>query len=363
MTVGYDGVNAVAPDTQASYWILAYETVPGGRLRVDGQYPDARYFSLTVQDVAAVTLGSLRDHQVEPDEGSANPFQGPVDGTADRRYTAYLDFTAPPSGAPAPNTLHVGETFEGQPNPGGSLIYRIYMPTDQDDKQAGAPLPDVSVEVGGQSIDLELEACEPLPPDVGGPGNETTSQASRPEVLPNLEPQSRDYRRTPNFVPLREAYFTEPVTKTLPESVADLLPVPRGIPLANVDFPYLSSSLTRAYGELVVVRMKAPTFPDTVGGEPTWEPTQTRYWSLCAYAAIDPEHGVHWLPWGPTNNDYLLYRIGVPDPDWEHDPGRIPTDAGDEAAAAQATMGEYYPVARYCTKATILDAGIDACFA
>lgn len=79
-------------------------------------------------------------------------------------------------------------------------------------------------------------------------------------------------------------------------------------------------------------------------------------------AAIDPSDGVHWLPWGLYNRDYMLYRIGVPDPKWKHDPKRIPPEADDQAAAAQEVMGEYYPVARYCTKDAILNSGIDACF-
>lgn len=32
------------------------------------------------------------------------------------------------------------------------------------------------------------------------------------------------------------------------------------------------------------------------------------------------------------------------------------------AAAAQEVMAEYYPVARYCDPATILEQGVDACF-
>jgi hypothetical protein len=77
-------------------------------------------------------------------------------------------------------------------------------------------------------------------------------------------------------------------------------------------------------------------------------------------AAIDPEAGVHWLPWGPFNRDYLLYRMGMPDPDWEHGPRRIPEDAPDQVAAAQEVMAEFYPVARYCDPATILDHGVAA---
>lgn len=162
VSVGYDGVNAMAPDTQAAYWILEYESVPGGRLRIDGWYPEARYFSLIVQDVTAITLGSLRDNGIGPDPGSENPFAGPVRASTGRQYTAVIDFSAPPpDGNGAPNTLYVGQTYEGEPNPGGTLLYRVYVPTDQDDPKGGVPLPDVSLEAAGRSVDLELRQCQP----------------------------------------------------------------------------------------------------------------------------------------------------------------------------------------------------------
>jgi hypothetical protein len=240
-----------------------------------------------------------------------------------------------------------------------------------------------------------------VPPVEGHASERLLGHLTANGVERDVDAPSADYTQPPDFVPLREAFLTEPVVNALPPQLGQLIPQPNGIPLANIDFPYLASKVTRAYGDVVVVRMKAPTFPDTVNGEPAWLPTETRYWSLCAYAAmeeallrgtgcltdfltqpgpdgyvtvvvsdparrpdaaIDPQAGGHWLPWGPFNRDYLLYRMGMPDPEREHGPRKIPEDAPDQAAAAREEMAEYYPVARYCEPATILDQGIDACF-
>src|SRR5688500_11960763 len=83
--MGPTTVNALAPDGQANYWFHHYSTLPGSRLRIEGQYPKARFFSFAVQDETLMTLGSLRDDRIAPDK--SNPSS----------YTAYVDFGATPA--------------------------------------------------------------------------------------------------------------------------------------------------------------------------------------------------------------------------------------------------------------------------
>lgn len=399
-TLGESNLNVAGPDTQANYWILHYSTVPGARLVIRGQYPQARFFSFAVQDESATTLGSLRDDKINPDRASRNPFRSrrPVSGI--NSYTAYLDFGPTPQRG-APNTFYAGQTLEGLPNPGGTVIYRVYVPSDQSDPQGGVPLPTVALELpGGEQVSLTLGRCSTLPGNIGGPGNAQFSTSDFPEQIPPTKPRNPAYL-DPTFERIFSGQFTDPATNALPASIADQLPRRPGVPLQNADFPYLMSHLSRYVGKVAVVRYRAPSFPDTLQGESVVGSHQVRYWSLCSYsppipesemrvygcaadfataadksgwlwfvisdpahrpdAAIDPTNGVHWLPWGASNDGMLIARFGIPRDSWRYSPLHVsPSD--DPATGAQKVMKDFYPDARYCTKTRIVRKGIAACF-
>ena len=81
--------NALALDTNAVYWGGTYAAVPGTRIRIEGQYPHARYISWNVYDAAARPIDALSDVQLAPEPGSSNPFLPGADRTVtDRSYTA-----------------------------------------------------------------------------------------------------------------------------------------------------------------------------------------------------------------------------------------------------------------------------------
>ncbi len=398
--IGKDGLNVLAPDYQANYWILHYTVVPGTSLRIEGTYPEARFFSHTLQDETAITTAALVDQDIRPDRPGTNPFRtrGAAPGAA---YAIHIDFGTEPEGGAAPNTLYAGETLEGEPNPGGTLIYRIYVSTDQGDKLAGQPLPTVVWETPGGDVDLTLDQCQPVGDGLRGPLNEATYDADRPVPVPGLVPASADYREIPDFVRIHDGGFADPVLNSLPPALNAAVPRREGVPVANKPFPYLRSSITRRFGETVVVRFRSPTFPDTVGGESVTRDTQVRYWSLCSYAALeegglrgndcrtdfqvrpdrrgivtfvvsDPSHrpgrqvlgrrGVEWLPWGPWEKDFLLLRIGLPRDGWRFSPLGVSAEAVDQVQAARKAMGPFYPVARYCSHTRIDERGLGSCF-
>src|SRR5437867_2891076 len=88
-------VNAAYPDQAAIYYIAPYQMLPGMRLRISGLYPHARYASFNVYDVAARPLDALADVQIDPDQGSTNPFVAGANRNASARsYTAFVDFGA-----------------------------------------------------------------------------------------------------------------------------------------------------------------------------------------------------------------------------------------------------------------------------
>jgi hypothetical protein len=75
-------MNVAYPDTEATYWTTPFIAKPGLQLKITGQYPQARYFSLTVYDNTfgyfttdeGVTSG-IADYLITPDSGSENPWQ------------------------------------------------------------------------------------------------------------------------------------------------------------------------------------------------------------------------------------------------------------------------------------------------
>lgn len=398
VTVGADGVNAAGPDTSAYYWITHYEGPAGASVVVRGTYPKARFFSFAVQDATGTTLASLRDDRIDPDKGRRNPFRSPMPKGAVGTYTVAVDFGTPPA-APARNTIYSGQTLDGEPNVAGTIIYRIYVPTDQSDRQGGVPLPSLALRTPAGEVPLTLtQDCTAVPPTAVGAVNPTLDGASRPSQLPATQPANRAYA-DPNFVRVFSGQLYEPVTNSLPPEVAGLVPPRTGIPLQNADFPYLMASVARANGEAVVVRFRPPTFPDTVRGGSVLGRHQTRYWSLCTFSdttegalrtngclvdwrtaagpdgwvrvlITDPAHkparmprGVHWLNWGPTADDLVFFRVGVPAASWPANPDRIDPKAADQVAAAARTMGAYYPLARSCTAVPATVRAFDACVA
>jgi hypothetical protein len=393
--------NAGGPDTQAAYWVLGYSTVPGGRLRIHGEFPKARYFSLTVQDQNEITLGSLRDNKLWPDPPTANPFQSKAKWSPKDTYTAYIDFAATPASGPAPNTFYAGRTLDGAPNSSGTVILRIYVPTDQQDPQAGVPLPTVTLQLPGADVPLSFGSCQSLPPDTGGSTNRAVSSTSQPSVTPRVQSPDRSYGPKPAFARVFAAQFDEPVINALPSPINEQVPRQKGMQLSNADFPYLISYDSRHYGDVVAVRFKSPTFPDTVRGVSVVGHFDVRYWSMCTFSAVEeggirtygclpdfmarhtnhgyiyvvasdaahrPAHAmsnrrdVYWLPFGPSSENNIFYRMGIPAPWWQHSPMLIRQAANHQAAEARRVMGDFYPDAVYCSPATIQHRGISACF-
>lgn len=115
--------NALLIDTHSVYWIVAYEGVPGTRIRISGQFPHSRYMSFVAYDPEARPADALTDAAIAPSPGSTNPFRPHAARLRKQRsYTAFVDFGPRPA-HPAPNTM-----YTGQGNYSGTLWYRVYLP-------------------------------------------------------------------------------------------------------------------------------------------------------------------------------------------------------------------------------------------
>lgn len=65
------------PDLFSNYWEYTYNMneYPDVALRIEGQFPHARYFSFSLyDDETGSAIGGINDHEIIPDEGSENPF-------------------------------------------------------------------------------------------------------------------------------------------------------------------------------------------------------------------------------------------------------------------------------------------------
>jgi hypothetical protein len=169
-------------------------------------------------------------------------------------------------------------------------------------------------------------------------------------------------------------------------------------------------------GRIIVIRGKAPGFPDTFNGSPIWVPSKgfrsvdVRFWALCnnnfalPFSVVDcatdlttrlqdgyytiaisddrqrPDWlrpNINWLPWGDEQYPKIVaYRNMLPAADFPHAiqkawahcafsftfpnvPDRSILDK--KGPCSQQEMGDYYPVAVWCDKSTFIHGGWQAC--
>ena len=167
-----DTMNIFYPDESAKYWAALIPMLPNTRLRIEGRYPQNRYFSFNVYDPLLRPSDALADAQIRPDADGQNPFANPLAAPGDR-YTAYVEFSAKPEN-PAPNTLYAGAFVLGgqtlqQPLMTG-IMYRSYVPAEGLEFDGGVGLPLLTLETADGDVEiLPFPDCvEPLLPNLGG---------------------------------------------------------------------------------------------------------------------------------------------------------------------------------------------------
>ena len=355
-------VNIGAPDLDAFYWMSPLTPSAGTRVAITGSYPHARYFSFHVYDNQGSALGSIYDQQIGADRGSANPYRRRVPRGRGDRYAVYVSF-APRPPHPAANTVYVDPKAAGS---AALLVYRVYVPAHSSAPSGDVPFPQVSQETGGGQTLTSLGPCATTPPPFG---SVLWQQAAATDYPPEA-PATQSSSATP--APTWQRSF--------------------GNQLGNQQNAYLVTTLSRQYGDLVVLHARSPTFPNTRAGHPVYGRSQLRYWSLCTYdshgqAAIgcaadydaavrrgsityvvsDPgvrppaassADGVTWLPWGAQPDAQLVYRNMLPARGFGHAVQRV-----TPSSSVARVLGPYYPRAVYCRPATFQRGGWRACFA
>jgi hypothetical protein len=353
-------VNVGAPDLDAYYWLSPITATASTKVLITGEYPRARYFSLAAYDDSGQPLDSVYDQQIAPDRGSGNPFRGAVPRNGAERYHVQLLFEPKPS-HPAANTL-----YAGAPSGAASVVLlelRVYVPADPSQPSGSVPFPQITVQSTAGTPLLEDAACSTTPPTFGAPFWELYAQADSP-------PDASTTASTAGRPSWSRAF---------------------GSTFGNPQNAYLVTNVTHQGGQLLVIRTRAPSFPNTGAGQRVYGRYQLRYWSFCTYdstgqavigcaadyrAAIrsgwityvvsDPAdrpanataaNGVTWLPWGPSSAIQVVYRNMLPAPWFRYAAERITAPN----QSAQALMGPYYPTASYCSTATFEHGGPNAC--
>lgn len=398
-----DTMNIAFPDESAKYWVALVPMLPETRLRIDGYYPDARYFSFNVYDPLLRPTDAIADVEIQPQDGGHNSFTDPQVAYGDA-YTAYVDFSAAPEDPAerAANTVYAGQ-FNLGPAPVPQvlmtgLIYRIYVPGEDKEFDGGVGLPLLTLETAdGETELLPTANCvEPLLPTLG----DSVPSLGVNDGMEGVDFIDDPFIAQPGAIPVgtREAstnvFYGLPSTAfnlmrgllglPIPEGVEDPLPLPAGGGfLSNIHNAYTTNLFTRNYGNVVMIRAKAPSYR---GGTAFGE-EQLRYWSICQndlptqryvgcvadyQAHLDDqgyftvmvsdeadrpvnavaENGIDWLAWGPYFDALLIYRHMLQSDDFAQAIHNVP-----KGTPPIEIMGEYMPQSAYCLPEIVEAAG------
>ncbi|MET8247056.1 hypothetical protein ABZV31_23130 [Streptomyces sp. NPDC005202] len=364
-------LNFAFPETNATYWLMPYHLGQSDQMLVDGTYPSARFTSLTSYDVKGSPIDSLADYQIAASPGSRNPFSDPNAGTNSAQHKYQVTLKAGVAAGSGKNTLAAtnGNATSGT----GILALRVYVPAKASDPAGDVPLPSLSVHRKDGSVH-SISTCAKADSTQGpaGPLVGYLKQLVKDNAPPGgFEGCGKSSTKSPGFA--------------TPNKTSGLFPNPYN--------KYLCTPISYESGRVVIVRGKAPTFPNTQAGQSVLTKTQLRYWSICQnqwqlpypssscaadyQTALDKDgrytfvvstpqdrpanatadNKVTWISWGPTNVDgILIFRNMLPAADFHNAVQDV--KQGQNPAPV---MGDYFPTITYCTKATFDKGGPDAC--
>jgi hypothetical protein len=359
-------LNVLYPDEDATYFTARLvEPPPGVTYRLRGEYPHARYMSFVTYN--GLPIDALLDADIPPDPGATNPFRPRAKRTATRRgYTVDLVFEPPPAQR-RPGALYAGGGQHGTPGASFYVMYRVYVPDRGTGPVGGVDVPEIQA-VGAGSGDLSA-----LPCGVAG-------SAFSALPLASLHEQYATTSVPPTPVPATPSATATPQWSVETGLTAGLLgragqgDAVSGGPASNPHNRYLAATVSRAHGEVLAIRARAPTTPRTVRGQPRMGTGDLRYWSVCqnsrttryidclsdsdahvdadgflTLAVSDPAHrpatARNWLPFGPEPEGQILYRHMLPSPAFlPRSAHRAPTDL-----PLEETMGDFFPRSVYCS--------------
>lgn len=344
----------------------AFVVEPGSRVVLHGQYPKTRYFAFHPNDMDLNNLATLRDIDLDPDEGSVNPFRTVATGQEDSYFTASLVFSPPPEN-PASNTTYVGARKDGiTDNRFVINMLRMYHVDAGNGPGSGeVPLPSMSIYSASGELVQHYDQC-----DLFAPGN---PELKTEQVFPALPIIDHRPRNPPQWT--ISSNFDAPSDS-----------------MANADAQYLATHYSERFGELFVVRAKYLSAPDTRNGEsPAIPGKQVRLYNLCTYnfwnggasqCVLDNDlrrdeagfytvvisktenrpsnleaNAVTWMNWGPYMDGQLQYRYV-----YRENPYATAIAAAADGDRIADELMPYVPAAVPCDPQTFERGGWQACF-
>lgn len=383
-----DRENILFPEITTRYLAAIMPALDGGYVEIAGEFPHARYMSLQTYSTNLQTISNIHDTDIQPDEGSSNPFLPGADRTVSKRsyVVRILATPAPASGGP-PNTLYY-QSNDGSRR-GNVVVYRIYLPDVGTQPFGAVPAPALTeVLPGGTRI--PIPTCPDLVPDTSFLTELLAHAGASDYPLPPIGlfglpvPVWHKYLNAPTgYVDgLTNNEILGPLNPSL-RALAEQLPAGLG---ENADNKYVYTGLSREFGDVAVLRAKMPTTPKTYEAEQTMGTGQLRFWSMCTGnratqtydclvdkdvpldadgnyliavsvasnrpANARPECGVGWLPWGPDVQVTAIMRNMLPAADFKQS-----VQAASQGAEQQ-TLGPYYPAGTYYMTAADFDAAV-----
>ena len=295
MSIKNKATNLAYPDEGALYWGARFRIPAGSTLRLEGDFPHARYMSVNaygrVAGVDHAAVDALDDTAIRPDPGSINPYLPGADRyAANRAYTLTMtDGVA----SQEPNVIDAPPTNEAAQE----LIYRVYLP-DRAADQAPASLPEPVLTLG----DGQVLRGDALCAAINDPKRYFSFQTMPGPLYTGLvNLPGADPAKNPSYSPVRwEKFFNQPLalsvyrigTPTGKDRRKDLALGEIGGFYDNRSVKYAVGPINAAFGKVLVLRGKLPTTPATGPKVRTMGSGQMRYWSICQNGSPVATNGV-----------------------------------------------------------------------
>ena len=311
--LGEDGARFLFPEEKATYWLARYNALPSGsRLTLTRKFAYARHESLNAYK-STIAMGvsrkgmpmdAIADYEIAPHDGSTNPY---VSGNA--RYAAKRLYTVTvlPLDPPADKTTRLANTIYAGPGTDGpsEIALRVYAPDVEPDLLGGTALPEPKLYLADGSVLTGQAVCKAISsPDQSMPKPLLTQEqwfspiALGSEINSAKCPSSRGTPATPTWRRFFNTANSLSGTQNCGiDPAPDVAPLVQGGFYSTIHNNYISTSLHRSFGKVVVVSGKAPGFRKTAVSQKTVskEPTQVRYWSMCTGEGMSttatPKHG------------------------------------------------------------------------
>ena len=151
--------NFAYPDTGATYWHAKYSLPEGASLKLNGEFPYARYMSFNSYRQDNSPAFALRDQQILANNGSINPFTQGAERNNDKR-SYQIELAAGQAPIIPPNNIVYDYAQDN--NGEARLLYRVYVPNKGKDATGGVGLPTPELTLTNGQVLKGQSACDKL---------------------------------------------------------------------------------------------------------------------------------------------------------------------------------------------------------